>query len=881
MATAAASSSVRFVAVTAVSLGAGLLSSLTAAEEIPGRVDSGLVVLYDFAEGNGDVIQDRSRVGEPLDLAIDKPNAVRRSNGALTIQSPVLIATLQPARKVVDALKKSNALTIEAWIRPANTSQAGPARIVSLSADAGQRNFTLGQEKDSYDVRLRATGSDRNGIPSTSSPANSVRPRVTHVVYTRDPKGAATIYIDGKQAAIRNVEGKLDNWDGGYRLALANEITGDRPWLGEFHLVAIYSRALSGQEVQQNYAAGASAGAVSPEDLIAAARRRAFETQVAPLFAKHCLECHDTALKKGGLDLSRRDAALAGGDSGPVIVPGKATGSPLWELVSSGEMPKDRSPLEADQQATLRKWLDDGAVWPVDVIDPANYRHARGAGQVWVQRLTLPEYVETVRSAVGVDIAAEARELLPPDLRADGFSNTAYNLGVDLKHVEAYNRLAEIIVGRLDVPAFARRFSRSRQFDDDKMREFVAALGKWLLRGPLNENEINLYRGIASTVSSAGGDYDEAVRFIIEAMLQSPRFVYRIEEQRGDGTPRHADPYELASRMSYIVWGAPPDEELFGAAERGELADRAHVEQQVQRMLQDPRAIERSLQFVSEWLNLGRLANLRPDAEKFPQWDAPLAADMREETLAYFKDVVWAQDRPLSELLNAQVTFATPRLAKHYGLAPAGEGLSRYDVSEVPARGGLLTQGSVLTIGGDEASMVTRGLFVLHELLRGTINAPPPCVNTTPPPTKAGLTQRGIAEARIADEKCGVCHGRFDALAFGLEKFDGVGAFHERDRHGNPLRDDGVVLFPGEAQPVKYASSADLMDLLAASPRVRQTLTWKVAQFAVGRPLGAADAATLAGIDEAAQEEGGTYAALIRAIVLSDLVRMTGTEKGP
>jgi hypothetical protein len=618
---------------------------------------------------------------------------------------------------------------------------------------------------------------------------------------------------------------------------------------------------------------------VSQADLIAADKARAFETQIAPLFAKHCLECHDSALKKGGLDLSRKEAALAGGESGPVITPGKAAGSPLWQLVSSGEMPKDRAPLEADQQAVVQKWLDDGAVWPVDVIDPANYRHARGAGLVWVQRLTLPEYIETVRSALSVDIADEARDLLPPDLRADGFSNTAYNLGVDLKHVEAYNRLAEIIVSRLDVPAFAGRYSEARKFDDDKMREFVAALGKWLLRGPLNESEVNLYRGIASTVSSAGGDFDDAVRFIIEALLQSPRFVYRIEEQRGDGGPRPADPYELASRMSYILWGAPPDEELFGAAERGELADRAQVEKQVQRMLQDPRAVERSLQFESEWLNLGRLANLRPDSEKFPNWNAQLAADMRAETLAYFREVVWTQNRPMTDLLNAQVTFATPHLAEHYGLAPAGDGLSRYDLSQVPGRGGLLTQGSVLTIGGDEASMVTRGLFVLHELLRGTINAPPPCVNTTPPPTKAGLTQRGIAEARIADEKCGVCHGRFDALAFGLEKFDGVGAFHERDRHGNPLRDDGEVLFPGEPQPVKYASSAELMDQLAASPRVRQTLTWKVAQFAVGRPLGAADAATLDAIDKAAAAEGGTYAALIRAIVLSDLVLLRGTER--
>lgn len=211
------------------------------------------------------------------------------------------------------------------------------------------------------------------------------------------------------------------------------------------------------------------------------------------------------------------------------------------------------------------------------------------------------------------------------------------------------------------------------------------------------------------------------------------------------------------------------------AADSGELSERGKVEEQVRRMLNDSRTVERSLQFVSQWLDLERLDNLRPDSKKFPDWDAQLAADMRAETLAYFREVAWIQNRPLSDLLNAQFTFATPQLAKHYGFEPTGTTISRYDVSKVPGRGGLLTQASVLTVGGDGASMVSRGLFVLHDLLRGTINAPPPCVNTTPPPTKAGLTQRGIAEARIADVNCGVCHVRFEPLAFGLEKFDGVG----------------------------------------------------------------------------------------------------------
>jgi len=857
------------------------LLSMASAQEKPTRVDRGLIVLYDFADGGGQTVHDRSGAGAPLDLVIDKSGGIRWSKGTLIVDSSVSIASAQPAKKVIDAVKKSNAISIEAWLKPVSNSQSGPARIVSLSADTSQRDVTLGQDKDFYDVRLRATGSDNNGLPSTASPKQSLQSRLTHVVFTRDAAGSAIIFIDGKQVASKKVGGNFGNWDGKHRLSLANEITKDRPWLGELHLVAIYDRALSAAEAQQNFAAGSQAGSVSAEDRAAemrlAQQRQIFDRQIAPLFAKHCLECHDSAIKKGGLDLSRKTTALAGGESGKVITPGKAVESLLWESVAENEMPKDRPPLSADEKAALQRWLDAGAGWSVDVIDPAIYLHEGHAGEVWVQRLTIPEYIETVRSAVGVDIAKEASEILPPELRADGFSNTAYNLNVDLKHVEAYGKLAEIIVNRMDVLKFAARFSKSRKLStDDTMRDHVAAMGKWLLRGPLDGREINNYSGIATTVASAGGDFKDAMSYIIEAMLQSPRFIYRMEDQRGGARP--VGQYELASRLSYILWGGPPDDELLRAADGGELVDRKKVEAQVQRMIKDPRTVERSSRFISEWLNLGRLANMRPDAKKFPSWDAQLAGDMREETLAFFEEVAWKQNRPLADLLNAQVTFATPSLATHYGLTPAGKELSRYDLSGVPGRGGLLTQGSVLTIGGDEASMVSRGLFVLHDLLRGTINAPPPCVNTVPPPTKVGLTQRGIAEGRIADNNCGVCHARFEPLAFGLEKFDGIGGFHEQDKHGNQLRDDGTILIPGEAKPVAYKSSAELMNLLASSPRVSESLTWKVTQFALGRPLVAADAGTVASIHKAAQQNGGTYSSLIAAIVLSDLVQMTRAE---
>jgi hypothetical protein len=865
------------------SLSAALLlagTALAASDEASST--HGLLLLYIFDEPSGEVIHDRSGAGEPLDLKIETPQAISRQNGVFAVTSPAKISSTSPAKKIIEAVKQSSELTIEVWVRPADDHQAGPARIVSLSADTLQRNFTLGQERDRYDGRLRTTKTDPNGIPSLSTPAQAVRAEWTHVVYTRDRAGSTRIYLNGQQSAAGQAAGDLSSWNGEFRLSLANELTQDRPWLGGFRKLAVYARARSAAEVEQSFRAGA--GVPLPATAPLAADRhpsaRLFETRIAPLISKHCLECHDTAAKQGGLDLSRRSGALAGGKSGPAFVAGKADDSRLWRRVEPDEMPHNRPPLAAAEKALIKEWLNGPAGWSLEAIDPAVYEHGEGAKQLFVQRLAVAEYIESVRSALGVDIAKEALEILPVDSRADGFSNTAYNLKVDLPHVEAYARLAEIAAERLDVKTLAARGTKSRELTDENITKVIEPLGRRLLRGPLSKEEIAMYCGVSTNVAGAGGDIEEAIRYVVQAMLQSPRFLYRMERQRGDGSRQGVGPYEMASRLSYILWGAGPDDDLLQAATKGKLG-LPDVQAQARRMLGDRRAVERSRQFVIEWLDLDRLDHLSPNAQKFPRWEERLAADMRAETLAYFEEIIWKQKRPLADLLNAPLTFATPRLAKHYGLPldkqAAGDGLARYDLTST-GRGGLLTQGSVLTIGGDEASMVARGLFVLRELLRGVVRDPPPCVDTTPVSSKPGLTQRSIAEARLANQSCAGCHLRFEPLAFGLEKFDGLGAYHEADEHGNRLRNDGSVLLPGEERPIAYQSARELMDLLAKSERVRETLTWKVTQFALGRPLGADDAAAMANIHRRAQQDGGTYASLMTAIVTSELVVTTRTE---
>ena len=835
----------------------------------------GPIVLYEFNETKGDVVKDTSRHASPLNLRIKDPKSVDRKPGSLRIRTRTIVQSDGPATKIIQAIKRTGETTIEAWITPENDSQSGPARIVTLSKDSNNRNFTLGQDRNKYVVRYRSRKTSTNGIPSTDTKSKVVKTKLTHLVYTRMKSGSTTIYVNGKLAAKRSAGGDIKHWDSSYQFALGDELVGGRLWKGTFHLVAVYDRDLSAREIQQHYRAGAKFKHADQSARVATSPNRIlFETKVAPLLANHCLECHDESTRNGGLSLARKKSALAGGDSGVAFLPGKPDESSLWLSVREDDMPHDRPPLSSEQKQTLKSWIAGGGEWTIDFLDPAIYSHGHRPNENWIRRLTVPEYIETVRTTFNVDVQSEARKLLPTDARADGFSNTAYNLNVDLQHVEAYATMANVIVDKLDVIAFAKRFQKRLSLTDKDMRGLIEVMGKWVLRGPLEERETVLYRGITTSVASDGGDVKQAIGNVLSAMIQSPRFLYRIENQDVGDDPRSVDEYELASRISYIVWGCSPDKELYQAAESGELTDSRKLSKQLERMFKDPRAVKQSLEFVSQWLDLDRLGNMQPNAKRFPNWTDELGEDMRRETLAFAEHVLWNERLPLVALLNHQTTFLTPQLARHYGLPTKGDGIERHDLRNVPARGGLMTQGSVLTVGGDDASMVTRGLLVMHELLRGVVKDPPPCVDTTPVPSEPGLSQRAIAEARISDESCGGCHGKFEPLAFGLEKFDGLGAFHEKDEYGNRLREDGEVLIPGDARPSIYKTSSELMDLLAASDRVKESLTWKLTQFALGRPLTAMDAREVLEIHEAAKNDGGTYQAIVSAIVQSDLVQM-------
>jgi PKD repeat protein len=227
----------------------------------PGPRATGTVVLYTFDEGQGDVVGDLSGRGQPLDLAITDTRDVSWVPSGLSIDVPTVLDSGAAATKVRNAVGASNEITVEAWLSPADTTQGGPARVVTISSNGNNRNAALGQEADQWRAHLRTTVKGNSGAPPLASPAGSAIDTVQHVVFTRDSSGLERMFVDGEELSSQIETGSLSNWDDRYRLFVANEISANRPWLGVLYLVAVYDRALSLPEIDQNYAAGPHATA--------------------------------------------------------------------------------------------------------------------------------------------------------------------------------------------------------------------------------------------------------------------------------------------------------------------------------------------------------------------------------------------------------------------------------------------------------------------------------------------------------------------------------------------------------------------------------------------------------------------------------------------
>jgi mono/diheme cytochrome c family protein len=373
------------------------------------------------------------------------------------------------------------------------------------------------------------------------------------------------------------------------------------------------------------------------------------------------------------------------------------------------------------------------------------------------------------------------------------------------------------------------------------------------------------------------GDFESGIRLALQAMLANPRFVFRLEQAppalRAGQTYRIGD-LDLASRLSFFLWGTVPDAELVQAARTGVLKTRAGLDKQVRRMLADPRAEAVALRFGAQWLRLQDIEKNRPDPLLFPHWDDTLADGFRRETELFFDSLV-REDRSVLDLLTADYTFVNERIAKHYGIPNVmGNGFRRVTLTD-PARRGILGHGSILQLTSiaDRTSPVLRGKWVM-EVLLGT--PPPP-----PPPDVPDLEQTmAVKEDRVlsvrermeqhrANPACTSCHKVIDPLGLALENFDSSGKWRIKD--GGVLVDPTGVMYDGT--PIN--GPADLRAaLLKHKDAILLSFTESLMTYALGRPVEYYDMPAVRSIVRNAAKDGYRMSAFISGVVNSDAFRM-------
>jgi Protein of unknown function (DUF1592)/Protein of unknown function (DUF1588)/Protein of unknown function (DUF1587)/Protein of unknown function (DUF1585)/Protein of unknown function (DUF1595) len=379
------------------------------------------------------------------------------------------------------------------------------------------------------------------------------------------------------------------------------------------------------------------------------------------------------------------------------------------------------------------------------------------------------------------------------------------------------------------------------------------------------------------TLGANDGGFEIGIRTALEAILSSPHFLYRMEREPSSVPPggvyRIAD-LELATRLSFFLWGANPDEELLGLARSGELSRESVLRAQTVRMIQDPRSEALATRFAAQWLRLQDLEKVSPDAQWFPNYSLQLRESMRRETEMFFDQLV-RQDRSLLELYGADYSYMNERLAEHYGIpGVVGESFRRVSYPNHERRG-ILGHGSVLvqTSLGNRTSPVLRGKWVL-EVLLGTPPPPPPPNVPDLEKTKGSqdgraLTTRERLELHRQSPTCASCHSFIDPIGLALDNFDVTGKWRIRE-NGVPL-DTRSTFYDGT--PIE--TPGDLVDALLERPipLVRQ-FTENLMAYALGRTVSYRDEPTVRAIAAKAEENGYRMSSFILGVVSSDEFRM-------
>lgn len=511
---------------------------------------------------------------------------------------------------------------------------------------------------------------------------------------------------------------------------------------------------------------------------------------------------------------------------------------------------------------------------PVAVPDPACAE--ADAAIPPLRRLTKLQYANSVRDLLSIDV--DVAGLIGADEALGTFVSNISTAATRVD-VEGYRgaaeRAAEAAVG--SSPHLA---CEAGEAEADCAERVLSALVPRALRRPATDVELGRYQSVYEAFS--GDSHERALRVAVQALLQSPYFVYHVERGvRGGAEPSGGDllrltDHEVAARLSFFLWNTMPDEQLRTMADAGQLQDTDNVLSEARRLLNDPRSGATLDDFHGQWLKLQELDNLTKSADAFPDFDAQVLGPLlKAETLDFAKHVIREGDGTLSALLTSNEVVASDAILEFYGVErPAGAGPDATATLDPAERAGLLTRAGFLAAHAhhDQTSPVSRGVMIRENLLCQHLPSPPADVDATPPELDPNETTRERFAHLLSNPVCGGCHVLIDNIGLGFENYDAVGQFRSTE-NGQAVDGAGLILNGGDLEG-PFDGAIELSVKAAGSPLVHDCMASQWLSYALGRSPTDNDSCSLNTIQSSFRTTGGSIPQLLESVVVSDAFRM-------
>jgi hypothetical protein len=585
---------------------------------------------------------------------------------------------------------------------------------------------------------------------------------------------------------------------------------------------------------------------------------KTFKDQVSPFITTYCLRCHGDKKQKGGV---RFEYALK-----TPAVPSFRT---LWKKavthLQSRDMPPEKEKQPSDEERRMF----------VDWLSRIKYLSPKDPGEFVIRRLSKTEYGNTLYDLFGVDPKVVAE--LPDEVLGAGYINSVSPLLMEQCLTVANEVLSRVLAPAggpptaLEVRLFGALPIQEKDRPADA-RRIARSIARMAYRRPPSDPEVEVLLRVFRLAQENGRSYPEALRLMLKAILVSPQFLFITP---GGGAAPEGDivplgDHQLASRLSYLLWATLPDAELSALADAGNLHEPEELARQARRLLAHPRSRALFDGFGAQWLGLDKLAGKTFDAQKFPQMTPALRTSMVEEARLLFENIL-RHNRSLGTFIDCDFTYLNETLAPIYGLGGRVTGPELRQVSLSDAnRGGILAMPGILAMTSfpNRTSPVNRGVWVLEQVLGEHV--PPPPANVPPlekqdPEKVATLTLRQRTELHRTNATCASCHKVLDPIGFGLENFDAIGRWRDRDDAGGAI--DATGELPGNQ---RWSTPKELKAIIAGRlDDFARNLAGRLLSYALCRQLEGYDEIVIDRIVQTVAKDGYGFETLVVSVVTS------------